>query len=55
MSLSLAPALSYPMPWVSRIYLYTFALLTITAVLNIFIYIIEDAYHLAKVVRIRHN
>eukprot|EP01126_Amoeba_proteus_P007487 TRINITY_DN12699_c0_g1_i6.p1 TRINITY_DN12699_c0_g1~~TRINITY_DN12699_c0_g1_i6.p1 ORF type:complete len:723 (-),score=193.66 TRINITY_DN12699_c0_g1_i6:206-2167(-) len=39
----------YPLLLFSRIYLYTFVLLFITAVLNVFIFIIEDGYHLAKV------
>jgi len=41
---------NYTYPLVARIYLYTFIMLFITAVWNIFIFIIEDAYHLAKAV-----
>jgi len=39
---------AYPYPVVSRIYLYTFLTFFITSVLNIFIFIIEDAYHASK-------
>ena len=39
---------SYPLPFVSRLYLYTFVTFFITSVLNVFIFIIEDAYHTAK-------
>lgn len=39
----------YPFAPFARFYLYAFILLFITAVLNLFIFIIEDAYHLAKV------
>jgi len=39
----------YPYLFFSRLYLFTFVLLFITAVLNVFIFIIEDSYHLAKV------
>eukprot|EP01129_Flabellula_baltica_P014701 TRINITY_DN7116_c0_g1_i1.p1 TRINITY_DN7116_c0_g1~~TRINITY_DN7116_c0_g1_i1.p1 ORF type:complete len:602 (+),score=105.47 TRINITY_DN7116_c0_g1_i1:39-1808(+) len=38
----------YPYPTLAEIYLYSFIMLFITAVLNIFIFIIEDAYHLSK-------
>lgn len=34
--------------WIAWIYLYTFMLLFILAVLNVFIFIIEDAFHAAK-------
>jgi len=37
-------------PWVSRIYLYFFTLFWINAILNVFIFIIEDSFHLAKLV-----
>lgn len=37
---------NYPWVIVTRAYLYTFILLFITAVLNVFIFIIEDGYHL---------
>ena len=40
---------SYPVPWVSRVYIYSFVTIFITTVLNVFIFIIEDAYVLAKV------
>jgi hypothetical protein len=40
---------SYPVPWVSRVYIYTFVIIFITTVLNVCIFIIEDAYVLAKV------
>lgn len=40
---------SYPVPWVSRIYIYSFVTIFITTVLNVFIFIIEDAFVLAKV------
>ncbi len=42
----------YPHLIISRVYLYTFIALFITAVLNIFIFIIEDAFKAAKIVRI---
>lgn len=37
----------------SRIYMYTFVILFITAVRNVFLFIIQDGYHLAKAVSIR--
>ena len=40
---------SYPFPWVSRIYIYSFVTLFITTVLNVFIFIIEDAFLIAKI------
>ena len=40
---------SYPFPWVSRVYIYSFVIIFITTVLNVFIFIIEDAYVLAKI------
>lgn len=39
---------SYPYPAVSRIFLYTFVTFFFTSVLNVFIFIIEDAYHISK-------
>lgn len=36
--------------FLSRAYMYTFVVLFITAVRNVFIFIIQDGYHLAKVV-----
>jgi len=39
---------NYPYPLVPTIYLYSFIALFITAILNIFIFIIEDSYHAAK-------
>jgi len=42
---------NYPYPIVPTIYLYSFIALFITAILNIFIFIIEDSYHAAKYVR----
>eukprot|EP01130_Rhizamoeba_saxonica_P016166 TRINITY_DN7417_c0_g1_i3.p1 TRINITY_DN7417_c0_g1~~TRINITY_DN7417_c0_g1_i3.p1 ORF type:complete len:493 (+),score=59.90 TRINITY_DN7417_c0_g1_i3:36-1481(+) len=41
---------NYPYPLFGRLYLYTFISLFITVVLNIFIFIIETAYDLAKAV-----
>ena len=41
---------NYPYPIIAEFYLYSFIMLFITAVLNIFIFIIEDAYHLSKAV-----
>lgn len=38
----------YPFVWLSRIFLYCYCLFAITAVLNIFIFLIEDAFHAAK-------
>ena len=46
---------AYPVPFVSRIYLYTWVTLFFTSVLNVFIFIIEDAFHLAKDVRLRSH
>jgi hypothetical protein len=46
---------NYPYPIVSTIYLYSFVALFITAILNIFIFIIEDSYHAAKFVRQAHT
>lgn len=34
--------------WISRIYLYLYVLLSLTAILNIFIFLTEDAFHVAK-------
>eukprot|EP00005_Dracoamoeba_jomungandri_P010871 CAMPEP_0174272706 /NCGR_PEP_ID=MMETSP0439-20130205/52207_1 /TAXON_ID=0 /ORGANISM="Stereomyxa ramosa, Strain Chinc5" /LENGTH=726 /DNA_ID=CAMNT_0015363449 /DNA_START=236 /DNA_END=2416 /DNA_ORIENTATION=+ len=42
-------SISYPYPAVPIIYLFTFIGLFITAILNIFIFIIEDAFHSAKI------
>src|SRR5689334_6297227 len=41
---------NYPYPIVPVVYLYTFIAFFITVILNIFISIIEDAYHSAKFV-----
>lgn len=41
---------SYPYLWLSRIFLYVYCILAITAVLNVCIFLIEDAYHAAKLV-----
>ena len=40
----------YPYPYqiVANVYMYSFCILFITSILNLFIFIIEDAYHLAK-------
>mmetsp|Transcript_12988 Transcript_12988/g.51805 ORF Transcript_12988/g.51805 Transcript_12988/m.51805 type:complete len:812 (+) Transcript_12988:179-2614(+) len=38
----------YPLPIVSRIYIYSFCIIFITTVLNVFIFIIEDSYRVAK-------
>jgi hypothetical protein len=38
----------YPYPTFSHLYLFCFVILFITAILNIFIFIIEDAYRAAK-------
>jgi len=38
----------YPLPIVSRIYIYSFCIIFITTVLNVFIFIIEDAYQSSK-------
>ena len=40
----------YPFPFVAQIYLYAFTTLFITAILNVFIFIIEDSYHFSKYV-----
>lgn len=42
---------AYPVPIVSRLYIYTFVTIFITSVLNVFIFIIEDSFHVAKMVR----
>lgn len=39
---------SYPWGWIARVYLYTYILLFITAIMNVFIFIIEDAFEAAK-------
>jgi hypothetical protein len=41
---------AYPVPVVSRLYIYTFVTIFITSVLNVFIFIIEDSFHYAKMV-----
>eukprot|EP01128_Nolandella_sp_AFSM9_P008975 TRINITY_DN5617_c0_g1_i1.p1 TRINITY_DN5617_c0_g1~~TRINITY_DN5617_c0_g1_i1.p1 ORF type:complete len:722 (+),score=150.40 TRINITY_DN5617_c0_g1_i1:190-2355(+) len=46
---------NYPMPWVSRIFLYSFVVLFITTILNIFIFIIENNYHVAKVLSLQNS
>lgn len=38
----------YPYPIVGQVFLFTFIIMFITLVLNIFLFIIEDAYHAAK-------
>lgn len=40
--------LSFPWLWFSRLYLYVFLFLFITAVMNIFIFMIDDAFQAAK-------
>ena len=44
---------TYGYPVVYRVYIFTFVTLFITTVLNVFIFIIEDAYHRAKEVQQR--
>jgi len=44
----------YPFPVFAQIYLYSFVVLFITAILNIFIFIIEDAYHAGKLTVLRN-
>lgn len=39
---------SYPYPFIPKIYLFTFVTFFTTSVLNVFIFIIEDAYHASK-------
>lgn len=39
----------YPLPIVSRIYIFSFCIIFITTVLNVFIFIIEDAYQSSKI------
>jgi hypothetical protein len=41
---------SYPYLWLSRIFLYLYVLLSICMLLNVFIFLVEDAFHEAKVV-----
>jgi hypothetical protein len=41
---------NYPYQWVTWLYLYTFLTLFITAILNVFIFIIDDAYTLSKTI-----
>jgi hypothetical protein len=41
----------YPYPAIAQIYLFTFIALFITAILNIFIFIIEDSFRAARIVR----
>lgn len=38
----------FPYALFTNLYLFTFCMLFITAILNIFIFIIEDSYHAAK-------
>jgi len=38
----------YPYPIIGQVFLFTFIIMFITLVLNIFLFIIEDAYHAAK-------
>jgi len=38
----------YPYTLFAQLYLFTFVIFFITAILNIFIFIIEDSYHAAK-------
>jgi len=40
---------NHPIPSIGKIYLFGFILLFIVAILNVFIFTIEDAYHIAKV------
>ena len=40
---------AYPVPVVSRIYLFSFCTIFITSVLNVCIFIIEDAFQMAKI------
>ncbi len=41
---------SYPYLWISRIFLYLYILLSICLLLNVFIFLTEDAFHEAKTV-----
>lgn len=38
----------FPWVWISRVYLYIYTILFIAAIMNIFIFLIEDAFHSAK-------
>jgi hypothetical protein len=38
----------YPLPFMGRLYIYTFVTIFLTSVLNVFIFLIEDAYDAAK-------
>ena len=38
----------YPYPWVTRLYLYSFITFFVLSVLNIFIFLIEDAFQAAR-------
>jgi hypothetical protein len=40
---------AYPFPSIARFYILSFVMLFICSVLNVFIFIIEDGYHIAKV------
>jgi len=42
----------YPVPFVGRCFIYTFVIIFLTSVLNVFIFLIEDAYDSAKQVRV---
>jgi len=47
---------AYPYaPWVSRFYLFVFTLFWINAILNVFIFIIEDSFHLAKLLSAKYR
>jgi hypothetical protein len=41
---------SYPYVWLSRLFMYLYVLLAVCLLLNVFIFLTEDAYHEAKVV-----
>ncbi len=38
----------FPWVWISRVYLYVYTILFIAAIMNIFIFLIEDSFHSAK-------
>eukprot|EP01129_Flabellula_baltica_P015344 TRINITY_DN770_c0_g3_i1.p1 TRINITY_DN770_c0_g3~~TRINITY_DN770_c0_g3_i1.p1 ORF type:complete len:459 (+),score=87.49 TRINITY_DN770_c0_g3_i1:497-1873(+) len=46
---------TYPVPYIGRIYLFIFITLFIAAILNLFIFIIEDSYHVAKLAAIKNQ
>jgi len=45
----------YPVPFVGRCFIYTFVIIFLTSVLNVFIFLIEDAYDSAKQVRVHEG